>query len=65
MLLQNPHLSWSLNYFTYYEAHLVAPDFEVYGATQIGLPIIRFAFNRQMGISNTVNAHGRRRPPTS
>ena len=56
MLLQNPHLSWSLNYFTYYEAHLVAPDFEVYGATQIGLPIIRFAFNRQMGISNTVNA---------
>ena len=55
MLLQNPHLSWSTNYFTYYEAHLVAPDFEVYGATQIGLPIIRFAFNQQMGISNTVN----------
>lgn len=56
MLLQNPHLSWNLNYFTYYEAHLVAPGWEVYGATQIGLPIIRFAFNRQMGISNTVNA---------
>ena len=55
MLLQNPHLSWNLNYFTYYEAHLVAPGFEVYGATQIGLPIIRFAFNQQMGISNTVN----------
>jgi acyl-homoserine-lactone acylase len=55
MLLQNPHLSWTTNYFTYYEAHLVGPDFEVYGATQIGLPIIRFAFNQQMGISNTVN----------
>jgi acyl-homoserine-lactone acylase len=55
MLLQNPHLSWNTNYFTYYEAHLVAPDFEIYGATQIGLPIIRFAFNQQMGISNTVN----------
>ena len=55
LLLQNPHLSWSLNYFTYYEAHLVGPDFEVYGATQIGLPIVRFAFNQQMGISNTVN----------
>lgn len=55
MLLQNPHLSWNLNYFTYVEAHLVGPGFEVYGATQIGLPIIRFAFNRQMGISNTVN----------
>jgi acyl-homoserine-lactone acylase len=55
MLLQNPHLSWTTNYFTYYEAHLVGPDFEVYGATQIGLPIVRFAFNQQMGISNTVN----------
>lgn len=56
MLLQNPHLSWNTNYFTYYEAHLVGPDFEVYGATQIGLPIVRFAFNQQMGISNTVNS---------
>ncbi len=41
MLLQNPHLSWNTNYSTYYEAHLVAPGFEVYGATQIGLPIVR------------------------
>jgi acyl-homoserine lactone acylase PvdQ len=56
MLLQNPHLGWNTNYFTYYEAHLIAPDWEVYGATQIGLPIIRFAFNQQMGISNTVNS---------
>jgi acyl-homoserine lactone acylase PvdQ len=55
ILLQNPHLSWSTNYFTYYEAHLVSPDFEVYGATQIGLPVIRFAFNQRMGITNTVN----------
>jgi len=56
MLLQNPHLSWTQNYFAYYEAHLVGPGFELYGATQIGLPVIRFAFNQQMGISNTVNA---------
>ncbi|MCC7123229.1 MAG: acylase [Acidobacteria bacterium] len=55
MLLQNPHLGWDVNYFTYYEAHLVAPGYELYGATQIGLPVIRFAFNQQMGISNTVN----------
>ena len=55
LLLQNPHLGWAVNYFTYYEAHLVGPDFELYGATQIGLPVIRFAFNQQMGISNTVN----------
>lgn len=55
LLLQNPHLPWSTGYFIYYEAHLVGPDFEVYGATQIGLPVIRFAFNQQMGIANTVN----------
>jgi acyl-homoserine lactone acylase PvdQ len=55
LLLQNPHLSWTTNYFTYYEAHLVTPEFEIYGATQIGLPVIRFAFNQQMGITNTVN----------
>ena len=55
MLLQNPHLPWSIPFFIYYEAHLVGPDFEVYGATQVGLPVIRFAFNQQMGISNTVN----------
>ena len=55
MLLQNPHLPWGTGYFIYYEAHLTGPDFEIYGATQVGLPIIRFAFNQQMGISNTVN----------
>lgn len=56
LLLQNPHLSWNTDYFTYYEAHLVTPDFEIYGATQIGLPVIRFAFNQRMGITNTVNS---------
>lgn len=55
LFLQNPHLPWGTGYFIYYEAHLVGPDFEVYGATQVGLPVIRFAFNQRMGISNTVN----------
>jgi acyl-homoserine lactone acylase PvdQ len=55
LLLQNPHLAWDTDYFIYYEAHLVAPQFELYGATQIGLPVVRFAFNQRMGISNTVN----------
>ena len=48
-------LPWASGYFTYYEAHLVGPDFEMYGATQVGLPVIRFAFNQRMGIVNTVN----------
>lgn len=55
LLLQNPHLAWDTDYFIYYEAQLVGPGFELYGATQIGLPVIRFAFNQRMGISNTVN----------
>jgi acyl-homoserine-lactone acylase len=55
LLLQNPHLAWDTDYFIYYEAQLVAPGFELYGATQIGLPVVRFAFNQRMGISNTVN----------
>jgi acyl-homoserine lactone acylase PvdQ len=55
LLLANPHLPWAAGYFTYYEAHKIGPDFEMYGATQVGLPVIRFAFNRQMGIANTVN----------
>lgn len=55
LLLQNPHLPWATGFFTYYESHLIGPNFEMYGATQVGLPVIRFAFNQQMGISNTVN----------
>jgi acyl-homoserine-lactone acylase len=55
LLLQNPHLAWGTDYYIYYEAHLIAPGFELYGATQIGLPVVRFAFNQRMGISNTVN----------
>lgn len=55
LLLQNPHLAWDTDYYIYYEAHLIAPGFELYGATQIGLPVVRFAFNQRMGISNTVN----------
>ncbi|MEM9377802.1 MAG: penicillin acylase family protein [Pseudomonadota bacterium] len=55
LMLANPHLPWASGFFTYYEAHMVGPDFEMYGATQVGLPVIRFAFNQRMGIANTVN----------
>lgn len=55
LMLANPHLPWPSGFFTYYEAHLSGPDFEMYGATQVGLPVIRFAFNQRMGIANTVN----------
>jgi acyl-homoserine-lactone acylase len=55
LLLANPHLPWPTSYFTYFEADLNGPGFKMYGATQVGLPVLRFAFNERMGFTNTVN----------
>ncbi len=54
MLVMNPHLAWA-DPFVWYEAHLVAPDREVYGITWVGLPVPVLAFNRTMGWSHTSN----------
>lgn len=56
LLLANPHLTWNEGSFRYYEAHLIAPGVDVYGATQVGLPVMRFAFNPDIGYTHTVNA---------
>lgn len=56
MLLANPHLAWEPAYTTYFEMDLNAPGFHSYGATQVGLPILRFMFNDRMGFTNTVNS---------
>jgi acyl-homoserine-lactone acylase len=56
LLLANPHLPWAPGYFTYYEAQLEGPGIHMYGATQVGLPVLRFCFNDQLGFTNTVNA---------
>ncbi|GGI89589.1 7-beta-(4-carbaxybutanamido)cephalosporanic acid acylase [Polymorphobacter multimanifer] len=55
LLLANPHLPWAPSMLTYYEAHLTAPGYSVYGGTQVGLPVVRFAFNDNLGFTNTVN----------
>ncbi|WP_353218054.1 penicillin acylase family protein [Sandarakinorhabdus sp.] len=55
MLLANPHLPWAPSLLTYYEAQITAPGYNVYGATQVGLPVLRFAFNNELGFTNTVN----------
>lgn len=55
MMLMNPHLPWGPGWSTYYEAGLDAPGVHLYGATQIGLPVLRFVFNDQLGITNTVD----------
>lgn len=55
LLLANPHLPWEPSQLTYYEAQLTGPGLAVYGATQVGLPVLRFAFNDDLGFTNTVN----------
>ena len=54
MLLANPHLPWS-DFFLFYEAQLVAPDLDAYGATLVGLPILGIAFNDYLGWTHTVS----------
>ncbi|WP_263408877.1 penicillin acylase family protein [Terriglobus tenax] len=55
MLLMNPHLGWAPSYQTYFEAQLSAPGIDMYGATQVGFPVLRFCFTDDHGITNTVN----------
>lgn len=56
MLLANPHLPWS-DLFLWYEAQLTAPDFDAYGASLIGIPVLTIAFNDYLGWTHTVNTH--------
>jgi acyl-homoserine-lactone acylase len=55
MVLANPHLPWVPGPLTYYEAQLEGPDIHMYGATQVGLPVLRFSFNDEHSFTNTVN----------
>ncbi len=54
MLLANPHLPWS-GELTFFEAQLVAPGIDVYGATLVGVPVISIGFNDHLGWTHTVN----------
>jgi acyl-homoserine-lactone acylase len=56
MMLLNPHLAWGGEQ-TYFEVHLTAPGINLYGATQIGVPVLRFVFTDQLAITNTVNTN--------
>lgn len=56
MLLMNPHLAWGGEQ-TYFEAQLIAPGINLYGATQVGLPVMRFSFSDYNAITNTVNTN--------
>lgn len=56
MLLMNPHLPWAPGWSTYDEVQLSAPGIDLYGATQVGLPVLRFVFSDYLGFTHTVNA---------
>jgi len=56
LLLANPHLPWS-DRFLWYEAHLIAPGMDAYGASLVGIPVLNIAFNDHLGWTHTVNPH--------
>ncbi len=55
LLLGNPHLPWG-GWQTYYEIHLTAPGIDLYGASQVGFPVLRFMFSDYLGFNQTVNS---------
>jgi acyl-homoserine-lactone acylase len=54
MLLTNPHLPW-WGMSLFYEAHLVAPGVNGYGAALVGYPTLGVAFNDVLGWTHTFN----------
>ena len=54
MLLINPHLAWGNTFYRYMEVHLVGPNYDLYGAPQIGFPVPVVGFNRHAGWGRTV-----------
>lgn len=55
MLLINPHLAWGETFYRYIEIHETAPDYDLYGAPQIGFPVPVVGFNKRAGWGRTVN----------
>ena len=56
MMLMNPHLAWAGEQ-SYFEVQLTAPGVSLYGASQVGLPVMRFVMSDQLAITNTVNTN--------
>jgi acyl-homoserine-lactone acylase len=54
MLLANPHLPWA-DFYTFFEAQLVGPGIDAYGATLVGFPTLAIAFNDHLGWTHTTN----------
>ncbi|MDJ0729845.1 MAG: acylase [Crocosphaera sp.] len=54
ILLANPHLPWS-DFYLWYEAQLIAPGINLYGATLVGMPVLAIGFNDNLGWTFTIN----------
>jgi acyl-homoserine-lactone acylase len=55
MLIINPHLNWNESFYRYMTVHLVGPNYDLYGAPQVGFPVPVVGFNRRTGWGRTVN----------
>jgi acyl-homoserine-lactone acylase len=55
MLVINPHLAWGETFYRYITVHLVGPNYDQYGAPQVGFPVAVVGFNRHTGWGRTVN----------
>lgn len=56
MLLINPHLPWN-DLFLWHEIHLAGPDFNAYGATLVGMPLVTLGFTDHVAWAHTVNTY--------
>ncbi|KAA3611446.1 MAG: acylase [Planctomycetota bacterium] len=56
MLLANPHLPYG-DVYLFYEAHLRCPEYQAYGVTLVGSPVLGIAFNQKLGWTHTNNTH--------
>ncbi len=56
MLVINPHQPW-FDIGLWFEAHLISPDVNIYGASLMGSPVINVGFNQNLGWAHTVNTH--------
>jgi acyl-homoserine-lactone acylase len=55
MLVINPHLPWKKDFTLLVEAHLNSDEFNAYGVTFVGMPMLFSGFNDQLGWTHTVN----------
>ncbi|RLT40573.1 MAG: penicillin acylase family protein [Chloroflexi bacterium] len=54
LLLASPSMPWG-DAQTFYEAQIVAPGVDVYGAALVGFPTLSIAFNDSLGWTHTLN----------